>query len=185
MEVRYCPRCPFLSSQFIKVINQIGMVHSAEPNFRPYWKAPAAVCNTVPTEARAMQIDRIEWATNLFTRKRALSPWIQKALARETKNQLMILPIQERQSERPTFRLDKKRARDKYAKEAFPFVAQEELVMGQGAKYHYVPLPKLLHVLCSIPDIAAHLKTPEPKNKAPSVYRDYTDGMLYESTFAL
>ncbi|KAH7986833.1 hypothetical protein HPB52_024696 [Rhipicephalus sanguineus] len=86
MEVRYCPRCPFFSSQFIKVINHIGVVHSAEPNFsafggiggcsRPYWKAPAAVCNTVPTEARAMQIDRIEWAMNLFTRKRALSPWI-------------------------------------------------------------------------------------------------------------
>ncbi|KAH7986834.1 hypothetical protein HPB52_024697 [Rhipicephalus sanguineus] len=71
--------------------------------------------------------------------------------------------------------LDKKRARDKYAKEAFPFVAPEELVLGQGAKYHYVPLPKLLHVLCSIPDIVAHLKTPGPKYQAPSVYRDYAD----------
>ncbi|KAL3246807.1 hypothetical protein MRX96_057418 [Rhipicephalus microplus] len=71
--------------------------------------------------------------------------------------------------------LDKKRAREKYAKETFPFVAPEEQVLGQGATYHYVPLPKLLHVLCSIPDIGAHLKTPEPDNETPSVYRDYTD----------
>ncbi|KAL1424586.1 hypothetical protein MTO96_019990 [Rhipicephalus appendiculatus] len=75
--------------------------------------------------------------------------------------------------------LDKKRARDKYAKETFPFVAPKEQVLGQCAKYHYVPLPKLLDILCNIPDIAAHLKTPKPNSHAPSVYRDYTDGMLY------
>ncbi|KAH7971465.1 hypothetical protein HPB49_024434 [Dermacentor silvarum] len=66
-------------------------------------------------------------------------------------------------------RLDKKRARDKYAKETFPFVAPEEQVLSQGGMYHYVPLPKLLHVLCNIPDIVAHLNTPKPRDHAPSV----------------
>ncbi|KAH8010121.1 hypothetical protein HPB51_024965 [Rhipicephalus microplus] len=67
----------------------------------------------------------------------------------------------------------------KVAKETFPFVAPDEQVFGQAARYHYVPLPKLLHVLCNIPDIGDHLKTPEPDNQTWSVYRDYTDYMLY------
>ncbi|KAH7960088.1 hypothetical protein HPB49_016904 [Dermacentor silvarum] len=33
MEVRYCPRCTFFSSQFTKVINHIVVVHSVEANF--------------------------------------------------------------------------------------------------------------------------------------------------------
>lgn len=44
-------------------------------------------------------------------------------------------------------------------KEAFPFVEPEEHVMGLNAKFHYVPLPKLLSVLCNIPDVAANLAT--------------------------
>ncbi|XP_075732848.1 uncharacterized protein LOC142775368 [Rhipicephalus microplus] len=75
--------------------------------------------------------------------------------------------------------LDKKRAREKYARETFAFVAPEEKVLGQSARYHYVPLPKVLYVLCNIPDIGAHLKTTQSDNQIPSVYRDYTNGMLY------
>ncbi|KAL3175702.1 hypothetical protein MRX96_000897 [Rhipicephalus microplus] len=71
-----------------------------------------------------------------------------------------------------------KRARKKYAKGTFPFVAPEKQVLGQAARYHYVPFPKLPHVLCNIPDIGAHLKTPEPDNQTRSVYRDYTDEEL-------
>lgn len=42
---------------------------------------------------------------------------------------------------------DHMHARATYAKQNFPFVAPEEVVVGQNAKYHYVLLPKLLSVL--------------------------------------
>nr|XP_037286457.1 uncharacterized protein LOC119179483 [Rhipicephalus microplus] len=75
--------------------------------------------------------------------------------------------------------LQSRRKRDKYAEMNFPLVAPKQQIIGQNSKYHYVPLPKLLSVLCNVPDIAAHLTTPEAENHTPTVYRDFTDGQLY------
>ncbi|XP_049519397.1 uncharacterized protein LOC125943886 [Dermacentor silvarum] len=75
--------------------------------------------------------------------------------------------------------LDSKHKRDEYAMKTFPFISPEEQHLGQEARYHYIPLPKLLTAVCEIPDIAAHLTTPDIVNHAPSVYRDYSDGLVY------
>lgn len=64
-------------------------------------------------------------------------------------------------------------------KEAFPFVEPEEHVMGLNAKFHYVPLPKLLSMLCNIPDVAANLATLQVEEDAPRILKDYTDGLIY------
>ncbi|XP_070384806.1 uncharacterized protein [Dermacentor albipictus] len=78
-----------------------------------------------------------------------------------------------------------RRKREKYAQDNFPYVAPEQQIIGQNSRYHYVPLPKLLLVLCEIPDISAHLTTPEVDNHAPTVYRDFTDGQLYRHLLSL
>ncbi|XP_037562263.2 uncharacterized protein LOC119441728 [Dermacentor silvarum] len=75
--------------------------------------------------------------------------------------------------------IDSKWKREKYIVENFPFVPPEEHYVGEAAKYHYVPLPKLLTALCQLPDVAAHLTLPNIERHAPSVYRDYTDGLVY------
>lgn len=36
MVIRYCPRCPYFSEQFTKVVNHIGVVHSGDDNFTVY-----------------------------------------------------------------------------------------------------------------------------------------------------
>ncbi|KAH8008650.1 hypothetical protein HPB51_000476 [Rhipicephalus microplus] len=285
MEVRNCPRCPFFSAQFIKVVNHIGVVHSVEPNFSVFcgidgcsstykkfssYKShlyrrhrtlledtgsslkhrshggtsnadrPDGMGNesfhqqeagpgplesdSVGTRNEEPVNDSAKPGTSkrkadfqcfleeaksalwrfffsatehhnlshtavekLFSELQLVFELVLKAYANEIAHAVKTLGA-DRELDLllscsfipDLFKgLDKKRAREKYAKETFPFVAPEEQVLGQGATYHYVPLPKLLHVLCNIPDIGAHLKTPEPDNQTPSVYRDYTDGMLY------
>lgn len=77
--------------------------------------------------------------------------------------------------------IESKWKRDNYVKENFPFVPAEEHYVGEDANYHYVPLPKLLTVLCQLPDIAAHLKSPvNIERHETSVYRDHTDGLVFK-----
>lgn len=285
MNVKYCPRCPFFSDQFTKVVNHIGVVHSAEPNFSIFCGIEGCAnsykifqsyrshlyrrhkklleengssfqssshgqatsssnsdsvdggcsfregdhqpmeteCPEIHDESppggnfpqqqagkrvRGFQCFLQEAKTalwnfffnateqhnlphsvveELFSGLKLLFEQVLKAYAEEIAH-AVVTPGKAQELELllkcsfvpELFKgLDKKRARDAYAKENFPFVQPEEVVVGQSAKYHYVPLPKLLSVLSDIPDIAAHFTTPECKDIEPLVYRDFTDGMVY------
>ncbi|KAH9359487.1 hypothetical protein HPB48_000441 [Haemaphysalis longicornis] len=282
MKVKYCPRCPFYSHQFIKVVTHIGLAHSAEPNFRVFcgiggcansyrnfssYKSHLYRCHrsfleengshlqpqpSEPrcsadhaeplTDDRPQPVDELcsdggdcqnpgtsrdrsphhftetrrnDFATflqeaksavwnfffhateqhdlphsaveRLFLKLQLVFEEVMKAYAGQIA-QAVKAPETDKELEQllecsfvpELFKgIDKKHAGEQYVKEAFPFVEPEEHVMGLNAKFHYVPLPKLLSVLCNIPDIAAHLATPQVEEDAPRILKDYTDGLIY------
>lgn len=305
MSVKHCPRCPFFSFHFTRVVNHIGLVHSAEPNFRvfcgiggcassytnfhsyrshlyrqhrdvlaesgsnlqqqlhetaaggrsseppdnicfppradfqssdPYLLEPQESDSTSPrpdvldsanddcsgptshtqaetsprerTPSRGFQrfLEQVKstvWqfffnvferhnlphsvVQSLFKELELVFELVLKAYGAEVVNSVTpeVSPVLEDLLScmflNGIFKgLDDKRNREKYAKDNFPFVAPEEVVVGQSDKYHYVPIPKLLNALCQVPDLVAHFTTPlVEKNSEPAVYRDVTDGLVY------
>ncbi|KAG0416799.1 hypothetical protein HPB47_006129, partial [Ixodes persulcatus] len=77
--------------------------------------------------------------------------------------------------------IQSKHLREQYAKTNFPYVEPESCELDtEGGGYHYVPIPRLLRKLCEIPDIAAQLVTPQARHDETEVYRDFSDGLLFQ-----
>lgn len=268
MVIRHCPRCPYFSDQFTKVLNHIGFVHGAENNFsilcgidgcpssyklfssyrthiyrchKQVLRETGSNLSTEKTDedaqnfrddgsdadmAQAPDTDTMGassesneefldflgeargaiWnfffnvtencklphtvAEKVFSDLQLVFEQIMKAFANEMASKLDLSAMSPdvlsllRCSFLPDLfkGIQSRHLREQYAKAHSPYVEPRKCELGShGDKYHYVPLPRVLEKLCEVPDIAAQLMTRQARCDDPKVYRDYTDGLLFQS----